>query len=48
MLKVIKVPNPILTKRTSIIEKIDDEILNLVGDMIEACRKANGIVSRLH
>lgn len=43
MLKIIKVPNPILTKKTSKIDKIDDEVLNLVRDMIETCRKANGI-----
>lgn len=43
MLKVVKVPNPILTKKTSKISKIDDRILNLITEMIETCRKANGI-----
>lgn len=43
MLKIVKVPNPILTKKTSLIKKVDEEILNLIGEMIETCRKANGI-----
>jgi peptide deformylase len=43
MLKIVKVPDPILIKKASSIQKIDDEILNLVSEMIETCRKANGI-----
>jgi peptide deformylase len=43
MLKIVKVPDPILTKKTSQVKKIDDDILNLISEMIEACRKANGI-----
>jgi peptide deformylase len=43
MLKIIKVPNPILTTKTSKIKKIDDDVLNLIGEMIEICRKANGV-----
>jgi peptide deformylase len=43
MLKIVKVPDPILTKKTSTVKKIDDDILNLISEMIEACRKANGI-----
>lgn len=43
MLKIVKVPNPILTKKTSTIKRIDEEILSLVPAMVDACRKANGI-----
>lgn len=43
MLKIVKVPDPILTKKTALIKKIDEEILNLVNEMIAACRKADGI-----
>jgi peptide deformylase len=43
MLKVVTIPNPILNKKTELIKKIDSEILTLVRDMVDACRKANGI-----
>ena len=43
MLKIITIPDPVLTKKTELVKVVNDEILNLVGEMIEACRKANGI-----
>jgi peptide deformylase len=43
MLKIIKVPDPVLTRKTTPIEKIDQEILDLAEDMLTACRKANGV-----
>jgi peptide deformylase len=43
MLKIVTIPNPILTKKTELVKKIDQDILDLVADMIEACRGANGI-----
>ena len=43
MLQIVKIPNPILTKKTSLVEKIDRKILDLVEEMIKTCRKANGI-----
>jgi peptide deformylase len=43
MLKIVKVPDPILTQKTSLVKKIDEEILDLVDEMLAACRKANGI-----
>jgi peptide deformylase len=43
MLEIVKVPNPILTKKTELIKKIDADLLKLVDDMVAACKKANGI-----
>lgn len=43
MLKIVKVPNPILTQKAAVIKQIDGELLNLVGEMLETCRKASGI-----
>jgi len=43
MLKIVKIPDPILTKKTQLIEKVDDAILNLISEMVETCRKAEGI-----
>ena len=42
-LKIVKIPDPILTKKTAAIAKIDAPILKLANDMIETCRAANGI-----
>ena len=42
-LTILTIPNPILTQKTSLIEKIDDEVLNLIPKMLEACRGVNGI-----
>jgi peptide deformylase len=43
MLKIVKIPNPILTKKTSLIKKIDASTAKLADQMLEACREANGI-----
>lgn len=43
MLKILTVPNPILTTKAEPIKQINREILGLVPEMIKACRKANGI-----
>jgi len=43
MLKIITVPDPILLRKTEPVKQIDQEILNLIVEMIETCRKANGI-----
>src|SRR5688572_13282744 len=43
MLKIVTIPNPILTKKTTPIQEINEGILKLVDDMIVSCRKANGI-----
>lgn len=43
MLQIVKIPDPILTKKTELVKKIDTSLVKLVDEMIEACRKANGI-----
>ncbi|MBX4187588.1 MAG: peptide deformylase [Candidatus Doudnabacteria bacterium] len=43
ILKIVKIPDPILNKKTSQVKEITPEILKLVTDMIDTCRKANGI-----
>ena len=43
MLKIVTIPDPILTKKTSLVKTIDEDINKLVAEMIETCRKANGI-----
>jgi peptide deformylase len=43
MLKILTVPNSILTTKTEQIKKIDSEILTLIPKMLETCRTANGI-----
>ena len=43
MLKIVKIPDPILTKKTSLVKKIDSGIAKLVSDMLTACRAANGV-----
>lgn len=42
-LKIVKVPDPILTKKTKLINNINAGVLKLANDMIETCRAANGI-----
>lgn len=42
-LKIVTIPNPILTKKTELVKKIDQNLLKLVDDMIKTCRKASGI-----
>ncbi len=43
MLKIITIPNPILTKKTAIVKVVDSSIKKLAADMIETCRKVGGI-----
>jgi peptide deformylase len=43
MLKIVKIPDSILNKKTSVIKKIDAEVVKLVDEMITACRNVNGI-----
>lgn len=43
ILKIVKVPDPILNKKTELVKEITPEVLNLVSDMIKTCKKANGI-----
>lgn len=43
MLKIVTIPDPILTKKTLPVKAINDSIRKLALDMIETCRKANGI-----
>src|SRR3989338_8556915 len=43
ILKIITIPDPILTQKTDPVKKIDRDIFKLVQDMIETCRAANGI-----
>jgi peptide deformylase len=43
ILKIVKVPDPILTKKTAHIKDITPEVLKLAKDMVDTCRKANGI-----
>ena len=43
VLKIVTIPDPILNKKTELIKKIDSGLLKLVDNMIETCRKANGI-----
>ena len=42
-LKIVTIPDPILTKKTQLVKTIDASLKKLVTDMIEACRKANGV-----
>ena len=42
-LKIIKIPDPVLEKKTTLVKAITPEILKLVKDMIDTCRKAKGI-----
>jgi len=43
MLKIVKIPDPILNKKTSAVKKIDAGVVKLVDEMIAACRQVNGI-----
>jgi peptide deformylase len=43
MLKILSSPNPILFKKTQMIKKIDSGTVKLASEMIETCRKVNGI-----
>ena len=41
--KILTVPNPVLRKKSSIVEKVDKEIKKLMDDMLETMYKAPGI-----
>ena len=43
MLKIVTIPNPILNKKTELVKVFDVALRKLVMEMIESCRKANGI-----
>lgn len=43
MLKIVTVPNPILSKKAAPIEKIDGKTRQLASDMINTCRTLKGI-----
>ncbi len=43
MLKIVTIPDPILNKKTTLVKEFDKKLGNLVLEMIEACRKVNGI-----
>ena len=43
MLKLITIPDPILTQKTKPIKTIEGSLAKLAAGMIETCRKANGI-----
>lgn len=42
-LKVITIPDPILNTKTKPVDRFNNDLRELVSDMIEACRSANGI-----
>jgi peptide deformylase len=42
-LKIVKIPDPVLEQKTAPVKEITPEVLKLVKDMIDTCRKANGI-----
>ncbi len=42
-LKIVKIPNQILESKTTPVKEVTPEILKLVRDMIDSCRKATGI-----
>jgi peptide deformylase len=43
MLKLVTIPDPILNKKTDLIKDFDQDLSDLVDEMIETCRHANGI-----
>jgi len=43
MLKIVTIPDPILNKKTALVKNFDPSLAELVDEMIEACRNANGI-----
>ncbi len=43
MLNIVKVPNPILNKKTTLVKKIDQTLVKLAEEMIATCREVNGI-----
>jgi peptide deformylase len=43
ILKIRKVPDPILLQKAEPVEEMTSIVLKLINDMIDTCRKANGI-----
>lgn len=43
MLKIVTIPDPILTKKTALIKTVDSSIKKLVSEMITTCHNAKGI-----
>lgn len=43
MLKIVKIPNPILNKKTAAIKKFDAALVKLAEDMIATCKSVSGI-----
>jgi peptide deformylase len=43
ILKIVQIPDPILNKKTLPLKQITPEIIKLAQNMIETCKKANGI-----
>lgn len=43
ILKIVKVPDPILETKTALVKEITPDILKLIKDMIDTCKKAQGI-----
>ena len=43
MLKIVTIPNSILNKKTELVKEFDQGLSDLVAEMIETCRKVNGI-----
>ena len=43
MLKIVTIPDPILTKKTVLVKEFDLSLEKLANEMIQACRKAKGI-----
>lgn len=43
MLKIVTIPDPILNKKTTLVKDFDENLADLVEDMVETCRDANGI-----
>jgi peptide deformylase len=43
VLKIVQIPDPILNKKTEPVKEVTPEILQLIKDMVETCKKAKGI-----
>ncbi len=43
MLKIVTIPDPVLTKKTSLVKTFDSALKKLSEEMIKACKSAHGI-----
>jgi len=43
MLKIVTIPDPILSKKTALVKNFDEGLKKLTAEMIETCKKAIGI-----